>query len=400
MARITKPLTVSEIRKAKPKDKLYKLYDGLGLYLAVSPTGKKVWRFDYTDNNKKRQTHTIGDLDFISLEEARLERLKLREKLFRGGSLKTDNGVTFSHIYEKWFANWSAKRAKTTTERAKYIIDTYFIPKIGNIAIEKITTRDIAQALHEIDKTGAREMLNKAKSAVRLCFAYSISSGYRDNNPVTDINNSIFSEQVKNNNRHLKKSQIYQIHTILKDSKESVSALCFEYMVRNLSRPSEAAALSWGEFNKETGIVSIKSERMKMRRPHLIPLSEQSLEIIQYAKENFLSDNFIFPNRTARSHITTTTMSSLLNKNEIDSSLHGFRHLASTILHESRLFPSEIIERAMSHADSNAIRATYNHAQYIEEIRPMLQWWSDFIDKCDTKDNNERALKEAGISLI
>lgn len=400
MARITKPLTVSEIRKAKPKDRLYKLYDGLGLYLAISPTGKKVWRFDYTDNNKKRQTHTIGDLDFISLEEARLERLKLREKIFRGGSLKIDNGVTFGYVYEKWFVNWSAKRSKTTTDRAKYAIETYFLPKIGNIAIEKITTRDIAQVLHDIDKTGAREMLNKAKSAVKLCFAYAISSGYRDSNPVTDINNSIFSEQVKSNNRHLDKSQLYQVHKIFKNKDNSISALCFEYMIRNLSRPSEAAALTWDEYNPDSAIISVKAERMKMRKPHLIPISKQSKEIVQHSKENFISDIYVFPNRTARSHISLASISTALNKNKIDSSLHGFRHLASTILHESRLFPSEIIEKAMSHADSNTIRSTYNHALYVEEIRPMLQWWSDFIDKCDTKENNEKALKEAGISLI
>ena len=167
MARITKPLTLSEIRKAKAKEKLYKLYDGQGLYLAISPTGKKVWRFDYTDINKKRQTHTIGDLEFVSLEEARSERLKLRESLFRGKNIKSNDTLSFDEVYQKWFTNWSSKRAESTANRTKYLIETFFKPKFGSVHIEKISTKDIADILHSIDKDGRRELLNKGQIQIR-----------------------------------------------------------------------------------------------------------------------------------------------------------------------------------------------------------------------------------------
>ncbi len=400
MARITKPLTISEIRKAKPKDKLYKLYDGQGLYLAVRPSGKKVWRFDYVDVNKKRQTHTIGDLDFISLDEARAERLKLRERLFRGKSLKSSDSVTFEDVYKKWFVNWSAKRAKTTTNRTERIIYTYFIPKFGNVQIDKITTKDIADILHTIDQEGKRELLNKAKSAINLCFSYAVSSGYRANNPVSDINNSIFSEQVKSNNQHLHKTEIYLIHQIINKDNNSVVRSCLEHMIRNLARPQEAAGLLWSEIDEDKCLAIISAERMKMRKTHYIPLSKQSMENLRFAKENFLDDNFVFPGNTPGKSLTVPGLRSRLYQDNINSSSHGFRHLASTVLNESRLFHSDLIEAALAHEDTNVVRATYNKAEYVEQRREMMQWWSDFIDKCDTKENNERALKEAGISLI
>ena len=400
MAKITKPLTISEIRKAKAKDKLYKLHDGQGLYLAISPTGKKVWRFDYTDSNKKRQTHTIGDLIFISLDEARSERLKLREMLFRNKDIKQKDGFTFNHVYELWFESWSAKRAATTAKRTRYLIDTFFNPKFKNKQIESITTKDVADILLGIDKGGKRELLNKAKSAINLCFSYAASSGYRTGNPVTDINNSIFSEQIKNNNRHLHKTEVYLIHKLIDRKNSSTARVCFEYMIRNLARPQEAAGLRWSEIDTDSGIATIDAKRMKMKRPHYIPLSKQSIDALSFAKSNFLHDEFVFPGDVPGQHLVVGSLWGMLQKDGVDSTSHGFRHLASTILNESRLFHSDFIEVALSHEDKNGMRSTYNKAEYVEDRRLMMQWWSDFIDKCDTKENNERALKEAGISLI
>lgn len=398
MARLTKPLTLSEIRKAKPKDKLYKLYDGGGLYLAVSPTGKKVWRFDYTDQNKKRQTHTIGDLDFVGLDEARKERLRLRELLFRGKSLKYSEDNLLKDVFQSWYEVWHVGKSKSHTKRARESMAKHILPKLGNRDITSITTRDIVIQLERIDKLGAREILNKTKSALNLCFAYAVGKGLCKQNPVALIDASIFSKQKKRNFRFLDKNEVYKIHSIFDREGLSVSRLCAEFMIRNLTRPSESAMAEWSEWDEEAKVLAIHPERMKMKNPHIIPLSTQSIEIINIMQSEFDCKTYIFPNR--RSHISAQMLNISINRSGVDSTAHGFRHLASTILNESGLFSPDIIEMSLSHQDRNSIRATYNKAQYIKERREMLQWWSDFIDECRTKEGNLAALKKYKIATF
>ena len=171
-------------------------------------------------------------------------------------------------------------------------------------------------------------------------------------------------------------------------------------MIRNLARLQEATGLRWDEVNIDEMLAIIPPERMKMRKTHYIPLSRQSVSNLMFAKENFLNETFVFPGNKPGQPITVASLWTRLKQDNINSTSHGFRHLASTILNESRLFHSDFIEVALAHEDKNEMRGTYNKAEYVEDRREMMQWWSDFIDKCDTKENNERALKEAGISLI
>lgn len=397
MARITSPLTATEIKNAKPKDKTYKLYDGGGLYLSVMPSGNKVWRFDYTDNNKKRQTHTIGNLKFIGLVEARQERLSLQTKLFHNKNLKNKDENTFTEIFYAWFNLWKTGKSDSHISRAELSVKNYIFPDIGNMNIADITTHEIVTSLEKIDKKGSREVLNKTKSALKLCFGYAVAKGLRDTNPVLQIDNSVFSKQVKSNLKHLNKEDVYKIHKIMNDSDHSISRLCFEFMTRNLSRPIEAVQTEWSQWNEDDRLIVINADKMKMKNAHVIPVSNQSAEIIDKAKLLHENNVYIFSNEKNNKHIARPTIAQLITSYGVESTAHGFRHLASTILHESGLFESEIIEACLSHKDKNTVRATYNKAQYIEKRREILQWWSDFIDMCDTKENNLKALKKFNI---
>ncbi|MGL4674260.1 MAG: tyrosine-type recombinase/integrase, partial [Wohlfahrtiimonas sp.] len=287
MARITSPLTLSEIKKAKPKEKAYKLYDGEGLYLSIMPSGKKVWRFDYVDANKKRQTHTIGSFEFVGLNEARQEKFILREKLFRKKNLKHDSENTFNDTFNTWLELWSAGKSESHVSRARNAINSYIVPMIGNINMAEITTRDIVAALEKIDKKGSREILNKTKSALNLCFSYAVAKGICEQNPVMLIDNSVFSRQEKSNFRHLDKHEVYKIHSITDNDGVVISRLCAEFMIRNLTRPNESAGAMWDELNWETGVLTIKNDRMKMKNTHVIPLSNQSIEILNKIKEGY-----------------------------------------------------------------------------------------------------------------
>lgn len=215
MSRITLPLSQTEIRKAKPKEKAYKLYDGDGLYLSILPSGKKVWRFDYVDGNKKRQTHTIGSLEFIGLNDAREERLKLRAKLFKDKSLKYGDDNILNDVFNDWLEKWKVGKAESSIERARGSYKNHISPYLGKMSISEITTRDIVVALDKMDEKGSREMLNKAKSYLKQCFDFAVGKGMCENNPVLIISNNIFSKQVKENFRHLTKYEVYKIHEII-----------------------------------------------------------------------------------------------------------------------------------------------------------------------------------------
>lgn len=400
MARIITPLTLKEIRDSKPQDKMYRLYDGGGLQLCIYKTGKKTWRLDYTDFNKKRKTHTIGDFPDISLAEARRLREELKPELESGDYL-FNSKTSFFSVFEDWFSRWEKTVSERHAQRAYNSVHNDCGKVIGNMDVNAIEPRHIVLALQEAEERNALEQLLKTKSTLKMCFDFAVARGLCVSNPVTSVTNHAFRKHKKQRLKSPEKTEIYKFRDVFSNERFNLSVrLCTEFILRNMTRPSEAITAEWSEYDEKNRMLIIPAEKMKMDRPHIIPLSTQSIEILKKIKELSAGAKYIFSNQSFTNHISKVYPIRIIQRSGIDSTAHGLRHLASTVLNETGLFRADIIEAALAHQDKNSIRAIYNQAQYIEERRVMLQWWSDFIDRCDTKENNIKALNDMMINTM
>lgn len=401
MPKVIVPLTLKEIKEAKPKDKQYRLFDGGGLLLCVYPTGKKVWRLDYKDINGKRKSYTIGDLNEVSLTEARKIREELKDKLDHGKTIQLSAQNTFESVFRDWWVRWSQTVSKRHADRALVCMENDVFPVIGAMPINKIEPQHIVLSLQEIEKRNALEQLHKTKSTIKMAFDFAVARGLCKYNPAAMVSAKAFKPHEAKNYRSLDKQNIYQLFEMFENERFNLSVrLCTEFILRNMTRASESAKAEWKEYDEERQLLIIPAERMKMGREHIIPLSTQSIEILNKIRELSGGTQYIFPSQNFASHLSQDYPLMALKRQKIDTTIHGLRHLSSTILNETGLFRPDVIESCLAHVDNNKTRATYNKAKYIKEKRAVLTWWSDFLDQCSTKKGNIEALKRLQLQSL
>lgn len=399
MARIPKKLTNTQITNAKPKKSLYRVYDGDGLCLKITPSNSKIWEYRFKNpDTGKDDTLVIGNFPLISLAEAREKHQAYRKNVVDGINPKSQsNDKSFSHIYEQWFSVWSKKVPPAYASQTDIAIKKYGGKYLFHLNVDEMRPKHIVNFLQKIEKSGSLSLIGRLKSTLSQIFRFAISKGLCETDPATVVSLDAFSRHVPTPHESLKMNEVYILYNFFKNANTHQSVRhAFEMILRTMSRTQEITRLKKEYVNYQDKAILIPAQAMKMRRPHVIPLTDRMVEILKAQGEE---GRYIF-STTGLNPISTQLLSYHLKVNNINSTVHGFRHLASTILNESRLFHPDLIELSLAHQDKNTIRRTYNNAQYIEQRREMLQWWSDFIDKCDTQENNERALKEAGISLI
>ncbi len=332
------------------------------------------------------------------MADARKKRDELKGNLKNDQSISKKDAITFGVVFYEWFEKWKLLVVPTTAKRALSAVEKDCFPVLQNLEISKIRPRDIVLALDPLDKRCSYETLKKVKSSLKLCFDYAIARGLCEMNPVMMVTREAFKRPQSSQHRSLDIREVYQIVDFIGTTNCTPSTkYCIEFILRNISRVQEAAQATWSEIDTEKWIWTIPAKRMKMRREHVIPLSCQSMLILKKQKEEYPDSKYIFASEGPNGHINKETPRIALNKAGIDTTIHGFRHLASTILNETLLFKPDVIEVALAHVGKDQIRATYNNAQYTEKRREMMQWWSDFIDMCDTERNNLKALKKFNI---
>ncbi len=400
MARIILPLTVKQVKDAKPQEKLYRLYDGNGLQLCIHPSGNKVWRFDYHDHNKKRKTYTIGDASLISLADARIKRDTLRIKLIKGEAIQNSSNHTYESVFMDWYERWKYGISERHHIRAMNTMVADIFPKIGNMKIHDIEVKHIVDALSVIEERGALTQLAKTKSFIKQAFDFAVARGLCKYNPVMQISDKAFETRKPKNYKSVDQDKIYQFFELFQKETVSLSArLCTEFIFRNITRPVESAKARWDQYNEKLGCLVLGEEHMKKGRIHYIPLSHQSISLLDKVKKLSEGGIYIFPRSDFINHMNPSYPLTLADRHGIDTTIHGLRHLASTILNETGLFSPDVIESCLSHVDGNKTRDIYNKAKYIKQKREVLQWWSDFIDKCSTQNGNLAALDELQLIL-
>lgn len=393
MARTTKPLSSTEVKQAKSKEKEYNLADGQGLYLRVKPNQTKMWLFNYTRPfTKKRANISLGQYPTISLAKARLIRhenlLLLSEGIdplaHKNEQIQISKEAyknTLEHVANEWM---KVKKTKVTHD---YGIDIerslalHIFPRIGSLPIHKIKARDAIDTLKPIAAKGTLETVKRLCQRLNEIMVYAVNIGLVDANPLAGISKA-FESPKKVNMPTLAPAQLPDLMFAIANASIKRTTRCLiEWQLHTMTRPGEAAGTRWEEIDLEKKLWSIPPERMKKNRPHFIPLSPEACALLELMKPISMQREHVFPaDRNPREHTHQQTANMALKRMGFGGLLvaHGLRALASTVLNE-QAFDPDIIEAALAHTDKNDVRAAYNRAEYLERRKIMMDWWSKHI---------------------
>lgn len=391
------PLSEVKARNAKPKSKPYKIADGEGLFLLVTPAGGKYWRLKYFFEGKEKLL-ALGVYPEVGLADARERRRDARKLLSAGKDpaqekkeskqqTRQNSANCFESVAREWFENqkpgWTERYYRTTVWR----LEMYVLPRIGHRPIAEITALEVLEMLRELEAKGILDTTRKMKQITGRVFMYAVATGRAERNPVPDLQGALKTPVVKHRSYlteaelpdYLKKLEAYD------GSVQTKTAL--QLLLLTFVRTTELRAARWAEIDWDKAEWRIPADRMKMREAHIVPLAKQV--IIALRKQQELSGNreHVFPNEHNPSKfMSENTMLYALYRMGYHSRAtgHGFRSTASTILNEHGFRP-DVIERQLAHGERNKVRAAYNHAQYLRERREMMQWWADFIDQMAAK---------------
>ncbi|EIP3757164.1 tyrosine-type recombinase/integrase, partial [Escherichia coli] len=385
------PLNDMQIRRAKPEAKAYTLGDGQGLSLLVEPNGSKSWRFRYRYAGKPKMI-SLGVYPTITLAEARARRDEARKIVAEGKNpsevrkeqklaLRIQSENAFEKIAREWH---QMKSAKWSAGYASDIIEAFqndIFPYVGTRPVGEIKPLELLNVLRKIEKRGALEKMRKVRQRCSEVFRYAIATGRAEFNPAADLSSAL--EVHKSNHFPFLKSD--EIPDFLRALDSYAGSRLVQIATKLLMvtgvRTIELRAALWQEFDLDNAIWEIPAERMKMRRPHLVPLSTQALGFLNELKSMTGNYRYVFPGRNdPNKPMSEASVNQLIKRIGYAGKLtgHGFRHTLSTILHENG-FNTAWIEMQLAHVDKNTIRGVYNHAQYIEDRKKMMQWYSDFI---------------------
>jgi integrase len=381
-------LNEARIRAARPKDKPYKLRDGRGLYLLVTPTGGRLWRLRFRYAGRENML-SLGAYPDVSLKGAR-ERCDDTRKLIANGVDPSDQrkaeraGLenTFQAIAQEWLAK--QKFAGATLEKAEWTFNDLIFPHLGSKPVALITAPDVLQALRPLEARGKHETAHRTKQRISQVLRYAVATG-RAVHDVTASLRGALAPIVVTNRAALTDPKA--VGGLLRAIDGYAGQPSTEYALKIapyvFSRPIELRAAEWAEFHLDAREWRIPGSRMKMGELHIVPLATQVVTLLHHLHEFTGSGRYLFPGlRTPDRPISENTIGAALRRlgySKDDMTVHGFRALASTLLNEQG-FPPDVIELQLAHAERNQVRAAYNRAQRLDERRRMMQSWADYLD--------------------
>ncbi|MGF1781712.1 integrase domain-containing protein [Vibrio fluvialis] len=395
MAKITTRLTDKDIKSAKPKDKEYNLFDGDGLRLRIKPNGSKQWIFNYYKPiTGKRANLSLGRYPDLSLANARKNAMAARELLAQGIDPQEERKRqelvhkeiyehTFAKVSEDWF---NLKKHEVTPDYAVDIwrsLELHVFPQISNTPVKDIDAPLVIDLLRPIEAKGSLETVKRLSQRLNEIMNYAANCGLVKANPLTGIR-AAFKKPKKENMAALAPDELPELMGAIANASIKRTTRCLiEWQLHTMTRPSEASGARWDEIEWEEKIWTIPAERMKKRREHRIPLTEQMLALLEVMKPISGHREYIFPSdRDPKKPCNSQTANMALKRMGFAGRLvsHGLRSLASTTLNEQG-FDRDLIEASLAHVDDNQVRSAYNRTDYLERRRPMMSWWSGYIEE-------------------
>lgn len=395
MARTTRPLTNTEVLRAKADDKDMTLHDGDGLFLVIKPSGKKLWRFRYQRPATKQRTMIgLGAFPALSLANARSLRADYLALLANGidPQVQAEVGeeqhqIALDSIFATVAANWFQLKSKSVTpDYAKDIwrsLEKDVFPTVGGIPVQQIKARTLVEALEPIKARGALETVRRLVQRVNEIMIYAVNTGLIEANPASGIGMA-FEKPKKQNMPTLRPEELPNLMQSLVMSNLSLTTRCLiEWQLLTLVRPAEASGTRWSEINLDERLWTIPAERMKAKREHIIPLSPQALDILKVMSAISINREHVFPSRNdPKKPMNSQTANAALKRIGYGGKLvaHGMRSIASTALNEHG-FNADVIEAALAHTDKNEVRRAYNRSTYLKKRVELMNWWADFAMK-------------------
>lgn len=385
-------LNARQVDAAKPREKAYKLADGAGLYLEVVPSGSRYWRMKYRFNGKEKRM-AFGVYPAVSLAQARALRDEAKKKLAEGidpsfakKEEKLVRDVQLNNTFQAVALEWHGTKVSRWSEGyASDIIEAFnkdIFPYIGQLPVNDIKPLVLLNVLRRMENRGATEKAKKVRQRCSEVFRYAIVTGRAEYNPAADLTSAMSGHESK----HYPFLTVEELPDFFKAltgyTGSPLVVLAARLLILTGVRTGELRGAFWSEFDLEKAVWEIPAERMKMKRPHLVPLSTQALEIVQQLKVMSGQYPLVFPGRNdPRKTMSEASINQVFKRIGYTGKVtgHGFRHTMSTILHEEG-FNTAWIETQLAHVDKNAIRGTYNHAQYMEGRREMVQWYGDYLN--------------------
>jgi integrase len=382
-------LTDTEIRKAKPGTKSYDLRDGGGLYVSVTPPGGKLWRWKYRYEGKEKLM-SFGKYPAVTLAAAREKHLEARKLLASGVdpmSLRkssNSNENSFASITTLWLEHWQEGKTLRHVDTTKRRIASDILPRLGSRALADIKTLDLVAMVKIIESRGAGDIAKRALETTGQIFRYAIAHGYADHNPAGSIRpRDILKSTPKINYARIDARELPELlRKIEVYPGTHVTRLAMKLMALTFVRTGELIEAKWEEFDLDAARWDIPAERMKMKIPHIVPLARQSLELLKLLRDLTGHGEWLFPgDRNPKKSMSNNTILKGLERMGYKGTMtgHGFRGLASTILHEKG-YTHEHIELQLAHAPRNAVSAAYNHALYLEPRVNLMQEWADYLE--------------------
>lgn len=410
-------LTDAAVRQAKPKDKSYKMADSQGLYIQVMPSGSKHWKMKYRFAGREKKL-SFGEYPRVSLRDARSLRDEARNQITKGIDPSLEKrrnrlrghvaaGNSFSDISREYCdkrrRDGDKAWAPSTAKRCEYLL-SLLDSSIGKMPIDEIEPIDVLAAVRKIEAKGKLESSRRTMQLAGAVFRYAVASARLKSDPTRDLRGALINPTVTHYGAITDASQVGPLLRAIDAYKsQGMTDWALKLAPHVFVRPGELRSAQWEEFDLEARVWTIPAEKTKMRKPHHVPLSRQSVELVEQIRSITAPWSYIFPSLWSRKRpMSDNTLNAALRRMGYASSemtAHGFRAMASTLLNESGKWSYDAIERALAHGDNNRVRAAYHRGAHWEERVAMAQWWSDYLDErradVDQKGDEGSALSAA-----
>lgn len=382
-------LTDTAVRTAKPKRAAYKMADGHGLYIQIEPRGTKLWRFAYRFEGKQKRL-ALGVYPVVTLAAAREKHMDARRALDCGidpaARRKAEkygaNGDSFQQIAALWYDHWKPHKSERYVATMDTRLKGDILPALGSHSISKIEAPEIVAMVKSIEARGAHELARRALEITSQIFRYAIANGLAQRNPAADVRPTDVLKPVKKVNRaRVDAKELPALLAAIRSYRGEQTSLAMRLMAYTFVRTGELIGARWDEISIDDARWDIPCERMKMDRPHIVPLSRQAIDVLKAARTLNKRTKYVFPGN-GKGHMSSGTILLALDRMGYRGKMtgHGFRGVASTLLHEQG-WPHDHIELQLAHAQENGTSAAYNHALYIPQRREMMQAWADYLDE-------------------
>lgn len=394
MPKRIQPLSDTKVRNAKPQEKEYKLFDGGGMFLLITPSGGKLWHLKYRFNDKEKKL-ALGSYPEISLSDARERRADARKLLANsvdpGAVRKAQKQAdiqeteTFEIIAREWFQKFSQRWKETHSSRIIRALERDVFPWIGKQPIKEVKAPELLAVLRRIEKRGTLDTAHRVRTICDQIFRYAVATGRAERDPAADLKGAIPPPQEGHMAAITDPVKVGELLRAIDGYEGSFAVQCaLKLAPLVFVRPGELRNMEWSEIDFDNAQWNIPGEKMKMKEPHIVPLATQALEILTAIKPLTSASRYVFPsgrsfNRAMSNNAVLAALRRMgYTKDEMSG--HGWRAVARTLLDEVLQVRVDYIEAQLAHRVRDPLGRSYNRTQHLAERRKMMQTWADYLD--------------------